>query len=184
MYPAYTCAADATRRAPVHWYLRGGAWPDPGGAAQRPADHDQREHEDAGERDQRDDRREFLREADVGVVQQQRLMVIGQRREVNGLPGGGGDHRPEDLVLVLVVGPDLRQQRCGIPPDSVRPGARRAASGDLAQAGGEPPQVLADRPVDDHDGREVGLGLFGGSGPERERWCGGHVPSVGQRPGG
>src|SRR5580693_6741028 len=22
MYPAYTCAADPTRRAPVHWYLR------------------------------------------------------------------------------------------------------------------------------------------------------------------
>jgi hypothetical protein len=111
-------------------------------------------------------------------------MVIGQRGQVNGLPCGGGEHRPEDLILVLVVGPDLRQQCRGVPPDGVRPGARCAVSGNLAEAGGEPRQVLADRPVDDHDGREVGLGLFGGSGSERERWCGGHVPSVGQRPNG
>ena len=51
-----------------------------------------------------------------------RLMVVGQRGQVHGLPGGGGDHRPDDVVLAVLVGEDLGQQRRGVAADGARPG--------------------------------------------------------------
>ena len=113
-----------------------------------------------------------------------RLMVVGQRGQVHGLPGGGGDHRPDDVVLAVLVGEDLGHERSGVAADGAGLGGRPVLGGDLAEAGGEPPQVLANRPVDYHDGGEVRLRLLRGSGPEREWRCGAHVPSLGRRAGG
>ena len=113
-----------------------------------------------------------------------RPVVIGQRGQVNGLPGGGGDHRPQNLVLVLVVGADLGEQRRGVAADGARLRGRCAAAGDLGQAGGEPPQVLAYRPVDHHHRSEVRLRLRRGLRPEREWPCACHIPSLGRGTGG
>jgi hypothetical protein len=46
----------------------GGAWRDPVGPVQRPADDDERQYERAREGDQLDGRREFLRQDEVGIV--------------------------------------------------------------------------------------------------------------------
>ena len=94
---------------------------DPGGAAQRPADDEKREHKDAGERDQRDDRREVLGKGDAGVVQeecQQALVDQPAKHDAESPASGGQDHR-------------LRAEEA---PDVAGPGPHTAQDPDLPRA--------------------------------------------------
>ena len=113
-----------------------------------------------------------------------RLMVIGERCQVDALLGGGRDERPEDAGLVLMMGADLGEQRCRVAADRVRLSRRHAMARDLAEPPGKPRQVLADRAVHHDDGCEVGLGIGRSPGGKGEGRCAWHAPSVRRRAGG
>ena len=66
--------------------------------------------------------------ADSGL---DRLAVISQRGQIHRLAGDSGDHRPENLVLALVVGTDPGEQCRGVMTDRGRLGGRRS----LVEAG-------------------------------------------------
>src|SRR5262249_30670422 len=130
------------------------------GGGQGPGGEGEGEDEDAEQRDQRGDRREFLRKADAGLAEQepeQRLVDQPAEQDTERPAGDGQDHR-------------LRAED---PPDVTGPGAQAAQDPDLpgalddAHAQGADQAHQADG--DDQQAQDLNDGQEGGRGRCRLR---------------
>ncbi len=88
-------------------------------------------------------------------------VVVGQLGEVDGGARGGGDHRPDDPVLVVVVGVDLVAELTDVLPQRGGPGRREdhGTAGDPVGQVGHRAGVRQHRPVHQAVAGEVHLRL-------------------------